>query len=184
MTDESLVQPVQVDELTQLKEKATLLGIEFSNNIGVAKLRERINDFLGENQENEDKVQDDEAPKEKTRQDFINEATRLVRIRVTNMNPAKRELPGEIITVANGVIGTVSKYIPYGGGTNQGYHVPAVILKAMKRRTFTQKVKKHTPDGDVWTNIKQREFAIEVLPPLTEAELEKLARDQRAADRI
>lgn len=60
----------------------------------------------------------------------------LVRCRVYNLNPAKADLPGEIISVANRFIGTVRKFIPFGEATENGYHIPRVLVEDLKSRQF------------------------------------------------
>lgn len=111
------------------------------------------------------------------------ENMRLVRCRITNLDPKKKDLPGEIVTVANDYIGTVRKFVPFGEHTEEGFHIEHCLYKMLKnrkflnirstrdRRTGTQKV------SQSWAP----EFAIEVLPPLTKEELHKLAQAQIAA---
>lgn len=114
------------------------------------------------------------------RQKLLSEAMKLVRVRVTNLDPKKKDLPGEIITVANEYIGTVKKYVPFGEVTENGWHVPYCIYRVMERRKFLSiKVTKRQGREHVETQWA-REFALEVLPPLTESELARLAAAQTA----
>lgn len=171
------------DELSLLKQRADLMGITYSNNIGVEKLKERIAEATPAPDEPEpvEKVKD--ALSE--RQEFIREATKLVRLRITNNNPAKREMPGEIFTVANGAIGTIRKYIPYDHTSEVGYHVPNVIYKMLKRKTYNSLVSRRNEQGvPIKESVVRKEFNLEVLDPLTKEELDKLAQDQRAAGRV
>lgn len=170
------------DELSLLKQRADLMGITYSNNIGVEKLKERIAEATPPDEpEPEEKVKD--ALSE--RQEFIREATKLVRLRITNNNPAKREMPGEIFTVANGAIGTIRKYIPYDHTSEVGYHVPNVIYKMLKRKTYNSLVSRRNEQGvPIKESVVRKEFNLEVLDPLTKEELDKLAQDQRAAGRV
>ena len=172
------------DELALLKQRADLLGISYSNNIGIEKLKDRISEATKENEEPVEK-EDEVLTKAQERQKFINEATKLIRLRITNNNPAKRELPGEIFTVANGVIGTIRKYIPYDHTSEVGYHVPYVIYKMLKRKTYNSIVTRRNENGvPIKETVERKEFNLEVLEPLTKEELEKLAQDQRAAGRV
>jgi hypothetical protein len=120
------------------------------------------------------------------RHQLIRESMALVRCRITNLNPSKKDLPGEIFTVANRYIGTVRKYVPYGEVTDNGYHIPKCIYDQLVDRRFqnirTVKDKRTgTPRVDSsWA----KEFAIEVLPQLTEQELKDLALAQAAAGSI
>jgi len=112
------------------------------------------------------------------------DSLKLIRLRITNLNPNKKDLPGEIITVANDLIGVVRKYIPYGEHSENGYHVPNILYKFMKRRQFQdiREVKKNGQDTVVRRLVK--EFALEVLPPLTEEELNLLKAAQAAHGNI
>ena len=170
------------DELSLLKQRADLMGIPYSNNIGVEKLKERIAEATQPDEpEPEEEVQDNLSERQK----FIREATKLVRLRITNNNPAKREMPGEIFTVANGVIGTIRKYIPYDHTSEVGYHVPNVIYKMLKRKTYNSIVSRRNEQGvPIKESVVRKEFNLEVLDPLTKEELDKLAQDQRAAGRV
>ena len=177
-------------ELEVLKQRATLMNIKFSNNISVEKLREKIEaaqakdepevkesavNPLGEKQEAGIK-------KMTLGQKIRAEQTRLIRVRIQNLDPKKKDLPGEIITVANEYMGTVRKFVPFGEVTDNGYHIPYCIYEFLKERKFinitTRKGKNGLPDIRA---TEAREFSIEVLPPLTEAELAQLAQAQIAA---
>ena len=177
-------------ELEVLKQRATLMNIKFSNNISVEKLREKIEaaqakdepvveeaaiNPLGEKQEAGVK-------KMTLGQKIRAEQTRLIRVRIQNLDPKKKDLPGEIITVANEYMGTVRKFVPFGEVTDNGYHIPYCIYEFLKERKFinitTRKGKNGFPDIRA---TEAREFSIEVLPPLTEAELAQLAQAQIAA---
>lgn len=110
------------------------------------------------------------------------EALRMVRINVTCMNPLKSEYDGEIFTVGNNLIGTVSKFVPF--GTTEGWHVPNIIYLMIKERQFQQfsapkGVKTTRPTARVTKLV--REFSIEVLDPLTEQELKELKQRQLMA---
>ena len=166
-------------ELELLKERADLLGIKYSRNVTVDTLRAKVNEKL----ENADVKQEEKISLQELRKKEIAEQTRLVRIRLTVMNPLKSAWRGEVITVANNVFGTVKKFVPFEAKfyTN-GYHVPKCILSVLKRRQFL----KVTMDdkGQVKEKIFVPEFSIEELPPLTPSELARLAADQRAGNRI
>lgn len=194
------------DELTPeqlfglLKEKAKMLGITHSNNIGYDALLKKVNDKL------EGVTEDEPAPepavadagsvapvaerklteaeqKQNLRKEIMAKQMALVRIRLTCMDPKKKDLPGEFICVANDYIGNVKKFIPFGEATDNGYHVPKCILTALQERKYLQiRTKKDQRTGiDVPENKYVREFAIEILPPLTREELKKLATAQIAA---
>lgn len=160
------------DELTLLKERADLMGIEYHPSIGLEKLKERINAVLTTTPATEEK----ETPAQ-LRQRQLAELTKLIRIRVSCMDPAKKGWPGEIFTVSNGVIGTVERYVPF--NAPDGWHVEKFIFDHMQdmRWRGTQEIK--GPRGMVIKkNIQLPAFSIEVLPALTETALNELAQKQ------
>ena len=183
------------DELSVLKQRATMMGIQFSNNIGLETLRKKIEDKM------EGRAEADAAPqinplagetttqpvKRKTlRQKLYDEQMKLVRIRVTNLDPKKKDLPGEILTVANEYLGTVRKFIPFGEVTDDGYHIPYCLYKMLDARKFLNiRTFKDRRTGTVRVESGYvKEFALEVLDPLTPAELAKLATAQKAAGSV
>jgi hypothetical protein len=218
----------QVDELAFLKQRADLMGLTYSNNIGVEALRAKITAKTeAENTSSDDEIEtpDDEpevvedpdheveagasAPifkehsnvtglnpdkaasytkprnknkKMSARAYVMREKTKLVRLRITNLDPKKKDLHGEVLTVANSYIGTIRKFVPFGEQTDNGFHVPYCIYELLRDRRFlnirTRKGKFNTP---VVEQIWSKEFALEVLPPLTPEELNKLSMTQQAA---
>ena len=96
-------QSEEVTELSLLKQRASMMGIVFSNNIGIEKLRERVNEKLAEEAKEEPtgKAIETKVKEKSLRQHIIDENMRLIRIRSTNFEPNKSNLPGETITVAN-----------------------------------------------------------------------------------
>lgn len=175
------------DELTLLKKQADLLGIPYSNNIGLASLKERIKEAK---EPKEDKPEQEVAvtgsKKLNKRHIAQQEQLKLIRVRISNMNPAKREVPGGIHTVANKHIGRVRKYIPYLGNDN-GYHIPQCLYEHLKNKVFTERMEikdRTVPGGKRAVSRTIREFALEVLPALTPDELKKLAAEQAAGNRV
>ncbi len=108
------------------------------------------------------------------------EASALVRVRVTCMNPNKKEWKGEIFTASNSIVGTFRKYVQF--NTEDGWHVPQIILNMIKARQFqTFYTIKNERGVAVRKGKLVPEFAVEVLPPLTEEELLELSRRQALA---
>lgn len=190
-----------------LMNKARIMGVKVSNNIGLDTLRDRIAEAQKEqsNQEtgnaytsdqgdavnplipgSSESGKKDKAGKKKKlslRQHVHNENMRLIRIRVTCMNPAKADLQGEIFTVANEHLGTVRKFVPFGELTEDGFHVPYCIYKLMKSKQFyqTRTIRDRRTGTERPETTALREFSMEVLPPLNQEELKKLATAQTAA---
>lgn len=112
-----------------------------------------------------------------------NEALKLVRIRLTCMNPAKKELHGEIFTVGNSAVGSITKFVPF--EAEDGYHVPHILFQQLQQRQCQIFYNEKSKNGVTVRRGKLiREFAIEVLPDLTEEELAELAARQAATRAI
>jgi len=180
MTDEIITQ----DELSVLKERADMMGLKYHPNTGVDKLRAKINAALEDTEVEEPVVA---APKQETtaqrRSRLRKEASALVRVRVTCMNPNKREWQGEILTVSNSVVGTYRKYVPF--NAEDGYHIPNIILEQLKERKCQVFKTVNGPRGEKMRKGSMiPEFSIDVLPQLTEAELADLAKQQAMSGSI
>lgn len=120
------------------------------------------------------------------RQHLYNEQMKLVRVRIQNLDPKKADLNGEVIAVGNKHLGTVKMFVPYGEVTDDGWHLPYIIYKELERRRFLsiRTVKDPRTKQPVVKKGWAKEFAIEVLPPLTATELKQLATAQAAAGSI
>ena len=175
----------QLDELTLLKQRAQTLGIKFHPSIGLESLRSKVSAALtGEDAEEAAEEPVPEAPAAESRIQMRNrlrkEASALVRVRVTCMNPNKKEWKGEIFTASNSFVGTFRKYVQF--NTEEGWHVPQIILNMIKARQFqTFYTIKNERGVAVRKGKLVPEFAVEVLPPLTEKELLELSRRQALA---
>lgn len=174
MSDEA--NETKVDELTLLKERADLMGIKYHPSIGLATLKEKVNSALSGAEEEEEVTVNEETPEQK-RARLIAEATKLIRIRLTCMDPNKKGWTGEIFTVSNDIVGTVRKFVPF--NAENGYHVPNIIYKHLKRKKRQEFRTIKTRKGmDIKQGYLVPAFAIEVLPPLTPTELKDLAQRQ------
>lgn len=185
--DQTTPAPLEVDELTLLKSRAETLGIGFHPNIGVDKLKERINETLKQIPKtavttqikppaNTEPVVESAAQR---RARLVKEANLLVRCRITCMNPNKREWEGEIYTVSNSVVGSHKKYIPF--NASDGYHVPNIIFQHLRERECQVFVTKRDRKGaKVRVGKMIKEFAIEILEPLTMQELDQIRQRQLA----
>ena len=175
------------DELSALKARADLLGISYHPSIGLEKLREKVNKAMTSTKEEEvaapaqEEVQEETAGQKRAR--LKREAEALIRIRVTCMNPNKREWEGEVFTVGNNAVGTFKKYVPF--NADEGWHVPRIIYEQLLARECQVF---YTVKDERGRSIRRgkmiKEFAIEVLPPLTQKELDDLARRQAMAKSI
>jgi len=105
----------------------------------------------------------------------------LKRVIIQCLNPAKREQPGEIISVGSARHGTYKKFIPF---NNEPYHIPQIIYDELKERKCTLYRTEKMEDGRGGSRrvgYLTDEFSIVDLPPLTEEEIEKLREKQQLA---
>jgi hypothetical protein len=175
----------EFDELATLKARADMMGIKYHPNTGIDKLRAKVNNAIANDTEEEDKSSTPANSNYLTEKQFREEefklrksnAGKLVRIRVTCMNPSKKEWDGEIISVGSAKMGTFKKFVKF--NTDDGWHVPFIIYEYMKERKCSIF---HTITDAKGQKIRKaklvNEFNIEVLPPLTPAELKALAQQQ------
>ena len=174
-------------ELENLKVRAEKLGVKFHPSISADKLREKIKAAQAEGegsvgeqaQVKSATVAVEESPAAKKLR-LKREGLKLVRVRITCMNPTKKEWEGEIFTVSNNAVGTVKRYVPY--NAEDGWHVEQILLNQLRERQcqiFT--TEKDSRGNKIRKGKLIREFAIEVLDPLTEEELHDLAQRQAMA---
>ena len=176
---------------TATQAYADELGVKYHHNAKDATIRKQISAHLEANptridlppgilQKHADYVPLTEAeylakyPKETSKR---MECNRLIRCRIQNLNPAKKEWPGEIISVGSAKLGTWKKYVPFNDG--EPYHLPKIIFDELKDKKCTVF---HTEKDERGNNVRKgrlvNEFALEVLKPLTKEELSDLGRQQ------
>lgn len=180
MTEQNQQQP---DELATLKAKADLMGIQYSPNIGLDTLRERVNKHLQDTEQNQQQPVVQVAPVSATPVvvDPRLESMKLVKVIVTSMDQTKKDYPGEVFTVSNAVIPTIKRFVPFGIET----HVEKILLDVIKDKQCLQLVE------DSQAKIKGmkkkkiiRAYAVQELPQLTAEELEELRKAQLARQSI
>ena len=174
------------EELVVLKARADLLGVTYHPSIGVEKLRDKINSVVTAGVDTPASVavlgatESSDARRARKRK----EATELLRIRVTCMNPAKKEWDGEIFTSGNSVIGSHTKFVPF-NDADDGWHVPRIIYEQINQRQCQVFTTIRDARGNTTRKGKLiKEFAVEILPPLTPKELAELAQRQAMAKTI
>lgn len=166
------IELVEDSELDVLKKRADKLGITYHTNIGVDKLREKVNSFLAE-----DVVEEVPLTQKQQRVALKKEQEKLVRVRITCMDPSSKALQGEYITVSNKLVGTLKRFIPFA----VEWHVPQIMLNVLRQKQhsvfFVEKVGKKEITRYRLVNT----YAIELLEPLTHKELVDLAKKQAMA---
>ncbi len=190
------------DELTSLKSRADMMGLRYHPSIGLETLREKIARALAGEPELPEEPEGAAvvaaalapvaeqplyaapvvapAPKISPRAQAQMDAARLIRVVVSCMNPLKKEWEGEIFTVSNSLVGTYKKFVPF--NIDEGFHIPHIIYEQLKERMFQTFVTEKGPRGERIKRGKQvKEFAIQLLDPLTADELKDLAQRQAMA---
>jgi hypothetical protein len=175
---------LSVDELASLKARADMLGVKYHPSISLEKLRDKVKAAMSEDapavEEEEVAVVVPAAVVETESQRKARkrkEANELVRVRITCMNPAKAEWEGEIFTAGNSTVGSFTKFVPF--NADEGWHVPRIILSQIQERQCQIFTSVRDSRGNSTRKGKLiKEFAIEIMPPLTTEELAELARRQ------
>jgi len=163
-------------ELEAAKTLADEMGLKYHPSIGLEKLQEKIAEAQTNGVE-EEAVE--AAPKEKTLAEQKAEMLKLIRIRVTCMNPVKRDWQGEVFSVGNRLIPTQKKFVPF----ETEWHVPQIILDVMKDKKYQHFYSVKDKFGrSIRKGKLVKEYSIEILPPLTESELKDLAQRQAMAN--
>ncbi len=197
-SDDDIKSAPQLTELETLRLRADQMGVPYHHNTKVKKLKALIDDRLNGVTAPPNAVDapapvpnyTDELPAEtrpetpgQRRVRLTKEAGRLVRVRVTNMNPARKEWEGEIYTVANSVVGTFRKYVPF--NAEDGWHVPLIMLEMMREKECQVF---YTVKNERGVKIRKgriiKELAIELLDPLTGIELKQLGAKQAARNSV
>ena len=160
-------------ELELLKERADDMGIPYSPNIGVDKLREKVNAKLAPAVE-EVKTSPEQS-KNARHQALRLEATKLIRVIVTCLNPSKKEVVGEYVKAGNSIVPTVTRFVPFETET----HLEEIGVKHLETREYSVVIHVKDKEGKVHPQRKMRkEFQIQRLPQLTKEELANLAAEQ------
>lgn len=163
-------------KLHSIKDQLDSLGVTYHPNTGIEKLKTLL--AKATVNEKEETVSTKET-KSETKLTPMQEATRLIRVIVTPVDPLKKLSQGEIFTVSNDVIGTIRKYIAF--NTEDGYHVPNIILDMLKEKKYTAIIQTKGSGGTKTTTRELPAFNIVELEPLTQKELDALAAKQSSA---
>lgn len=192
-------------KLTEMRERADALGVKYHHRANAQTIEAAINAFIVATEGS--RLYPKESRMEQTLneitapsggpppyEDPISEAEfnktqagihaklagSLVRCRIQNMNPGKKDWPGEFVSVGSAKLGTFKKFIPFNSG--EPYHVPRIIYNVLKDKECSQF---YTAKNDKGNKIRKskliNEYVIEELPPLTVKELKDLALQQAMA---
>lgn len=171
------------DERTALEARAKVLNISYHTNISTEKLRERVNAAISgtRDQDSERPAKDESDAARRSR--LKKKASRLIRVRIHCNDPAKKDWPGEYITVGNNAVGTYRKYVPY--NQDEPFHLPEIIVNALREKRVQVFATKKSKNGIPVRESKSiAAYAIEIVQPLTEEELAQLANSQMARNAL
>jgi hypothetical protein len=190
---------------TEMKEKAKTLGLEFNGNIKNDDLAELIAQAEGNTEATEavevdaelieaakqaeeqlekiiTKVEDKSVPKpsgKKTPGQIKAEARRAAekksRCIVTPMDKDKAELKGEIISCGNSMTGFIKEYVPFG----KEWHLRSIVIDTLKDKKMLSTRDRHTPKGVVKENIEIVQYNVQILPDLTQEELDRVVKEAK-----
>jgi len=156
------------------------MGISYRPNIGVDGLSRKIADAESAKVEEKEIFLSKGQQEQKLRDEVQKEGLALIRCRIANLNPSKTDINGEFIVVANRYLGTVRKYVPFHGAAAESYHLPKVLVDDLKGRMYQSVITKKK-DGKIMHKVRRTpEYNIQILPPLTEKEMEDLKIQQSA----
>ena len=114
------------------------------------------------------------------------QALRLVRVKIQNLDPNDAAVTGAIISLQNKYTGKVSKLIPFGDESENGYHIPWMMYEHLKQWKFPPR--KEIRGGrfgvKTYKTVMTNKFNVEILPPLSMTELTELKNLQRASQSI
>lgn len=170
----TVVSPVPVTEPAKPAEKAD--DGEIVSPVAVTKMPSLAEALASEL---EQEVPADETEGQKKNR-LRREAQALVRVRISCMNPTKKNMKGELMCVSNRNFGTIQRFIPF----NRDWHIEKVLYDALVEREYMvfDREKTGRANIEVVTPRCVPEFNIAVLPPLTKGELKDLAQRQAMAN--
>ena len=188
-------------DLQQLKDIATKLDFTHHHNIGEerleAQLREHclnhgttLEEVIKKLEEGEEVVLQKVVPKQekitfaslaaakskKRKQELEKDAMQLIRCIITCNNKNKTSYQGEIFEVRNAVIPGMKKFVLFDVPT----HIPKIMYNMLKEKKCQIFRSKRVDGRDETVPLEINEYSIEVLPPLTEEELQSIRQKQLA----
>ena len=113
------------------------------------------------------------------REQLYRDNMKLIRVRIHQLDPKKKDLLGEVFTVSNKYLGNLSKFVPYGEQQGEnGYMMEYWLYTMLKERKFSsiRTVKRNGREFNEARDVP--EFHLEVLPDPTPEELAQLRANQ------
>lgn len=175
---------MDIDNMDQnaLLEEVKAHGVEVHHKTGESKLRAILKQLHEGTFDKEAGIK--EVPKEAPKVELTKEqrAMRLIRIVVVPNDPLLASYTGLIFSVGSSKVNKgrmIKKYVPF--NNEEGWHVPHIIYEQIKNAEMQKFKSTKLPNGEkVLTPYLTKKFNVQVLDPLSEEELAKLAASQKA----
>lgn len=171
---------LETKELSELREIATELALEFPKNISKAKLIDKI---IADEEEVNGVYTEAKTVKAKpeTVAQLKKRMSNLIRCKVSARDPQFHGRRGVTMQVGNSHE-VVGKFIPF----NVVWHAQEPVIQSLRRKKFRETRFETAPDGKTQIPVTtfHESFLIEELPQLTDKELKQLAADQSARGSI
>jgi hypothetical protein len=189
-------------KLQHIRAQADMLGVTYHHRAGIAKIQQLIDDHLIAQNTTEipepgaeasirtepiakgypDKIipMTEAEYKKETQREARMQVGALKRVRITCLDPNKKNWPGELISVGSAKLGTFKRYVPF--DTEEPWHIPKIIYDVLSERMCSVPVKKKDSRGHKTTAYKQiKAYSITIEEPMTQPEIDELARQQALA---
>lgn len=191
--DQMNQEPTPAELLKSLKERATAAGLTFSPNIGYATLLEKYTAFMDEQQKEQDRLAVAESRQimnNRSNEDLvrlerislIRHAQKMTRVVVTPNSPHYQQMEGMLLFVGNSISKTEGKYIHF----NRPWMVNELTLQQLKSMECSSfRRKRHGMQNNNDTTVEAHNipaFNVQILPMITQAEIEAIGRRQVAND--
>ena len=167
--------------LSELRDIADELGLEYPKNIGKAKLLEKIQEDELAVEGKPANIEGTKPKKKETVAELTKRMNILKRVIVSANDPQYKGRNGVSLKVGNSKV-MVGKFIPF----DTVWHIQDPIYKVLKNRKWREtKFKTDPATGNKYPVVTMRPaFVIEELEPLTKKELGTLATEQAARGSI
>ncbi len=164
-------------ELESLRKKADLMGITYSGNTSLEKLRDKVTEAQGTVEQNE--------KAENAYQRLYDEKMKLIRCQVQCLDPQYKNSGGAFFSLSNAVLGSHKWFVYF----NAPIHITKWLYDYLKECTYVDRSERGRRGEDGLThtktvNTERLSYSVIDLPELTQAELKKLADEQKATGRL
>lgn len=171
-----------VFDLEQVRAKAKELGVPYHPAQKAETIQFNIDQFLAKQPDIIQPPVSLETPEQREAR-RLKEATALIPVTVTSMDPADAQLTGVVISVGNRKLGQISKAIPFG----YKWYMPKILVDQMEEQMFCRSAMVPIPGvpGAERVNTQWiKKYAIQYHDLPTPKELEALAKAQAAGNEL